>query len=97
MTHHYKTLALLALPLLLTSCASQDLGFGETVKQNIALQVINPDPQYKDETVPGASGDHAAQATERYREGKVTQPPPTVTSTLSATGRSGQSTSPATR
>lgn len=86
--HHI--FAILAVPFLLAGCAPYDVGFGDTVKQNIALQVIDPDPQYKGAVQPGSSGDHAAQAVERYREGKVIKPATTLTTTKSTSGAGSQ-------
>lgn len=47
-------------------------GFGEANRQTMAAQVIDPDPQY-DEPM-ATSGDHAAQAIERYRTDSIKQP-----------------------
>jgi type IV pilus biogenesis protein CpaD/CtpE len=67
----------------LTACVEQDLksmpymggpdNFGEANKQTMAAQVIDPSPVYLN-PVPISSGEHAAQAVERYREDKVKQP-----------------------
>lgn len=66
-------------PLLLAGCEN---GFGETRpastfgeanRQTLAAQVIDPDPQYE-YLDPETSGDHAAQAIDRYRKGTVKQP-----------------------
>ena len=51
---------------------STDPGFGEAVKYNMAIQVINPDPVYdEDGAQPGENGDVAARAVKRYRTGQV--------------------------
>ena len=47
--------------------------FGEAVKQTMMAQVIDPDPEY-DTLVPESSGEHAADAIERYRNDSVKQP-----------------------
>ena len=47
--------------------------FGESVKQTMMAQVIDPDPQY-DTLVHESSGDHAAQAIGRYRTDSVKEP-----------------------
>lgn len=47
--------------------------FGESVKQTMMAQVIDPDPKY-DTLVPESSGDHAAQAIDRYRKDSVKEP-----------------------
>jgi type IV pilus biogenesis protein CpaD/CtpE len=67
----------------LAACVEQDLksmpymggpdNFGEANKQTMAAQVIDPSPVYLN-PVPVSSGEHAAQAVERYREDKVKQP-----------------------
>ena len=52
----------------LPQAGSLDAGFGETVKYNAAVQVINPDPVYgPDGAQPGDHGEKAANATKRYR------------------------------
>lgn len=48
-------------------------GFGEPNRQTMLAQVIDPDPQYEDAMAP-SSGEHAAQAIERYRTDKVKKP-----------------------
>jgi type IV pilus biogenesis protein CpaD/CtpE len=75
----------------LAGCTQPDKGFGDAVKHNMALQVVDPDPQYKEGMAqPGASGDHAALAVERYRKDQVKQPVTTATTNIRTTG-SGQS------
>lgn len=61
--------------------------FGEANRQTMAAQIIDPAPDY-DYAVPETSGEHAAQAAERYRTDKVKQPVRTST-TKSVTGGSG--------
>ena len=73
-----------ALPLagalvLLGGCATNpmfeqpgDASFGEANRQTMMAQVIDPDPVYDTEMT--TSGEHAADAVERYREGTVKQP-----------------------
>lgn len=46
---------------------------GESVKQTMMAQVINPDPEY-DTLVPETSGQQAADAIERYRNDAVKEP-----------------------
>jgi hypothetical protein len=46
--------------------------FGEPNRQTLMAQVIDPDPQYDQPAT--SSGDHAAQAVERYRTDKVKKP-----------------------
>lgn len=53
-------------------CAPVDVGLGEAVKYNQAIQTINPDPVYPPSAArPGDSGTTAAAAAERYRKGTV--------------------------
>ena len=68
-----------ALPLLLTAgCMtasgdidSPDPAFGEAVKYDMAIQVIDPDPVYdEDGAQPGDNGDVGQKAVERYRKGE---------------------------
>lgn len=54
--------------------------FGEANRQTMAAQVIDPNPEY-DTAIPVTSGEHAAQAAERYRTDKVKQPDKIQTST----------------
>ena len=73
-----------ALPLvgalaLLGGCATNpmfeemgDAKFGEANRQTMMAQVVDPDPVYDTEMT--TSGEHAADAVERYREGAVKQP-----------------------
>ena len=62
--------------------------WGEANRQTFAAQIINPSPEY-DTAVAPSSGEHAAQAVERYRTDKVKQP---VHQSLSKVG-SGNSSS----
>lgn len=53
-------------------CAPVDPGFGEAVRYDLAIQTIDPDPQYPaDAAQPGDSGEKAQKATERYRKGQT--------------------------
>ncbi len=70
--------ALFVLPAL-AGCAAHsmfeqpgDAAWGEANRQTMMAQVIDPDPVYTDPLV--TSGDHAANAVERYRTDKVKQP-----------------------
>jgi len=67
----------------LGGCSAVDPGFGEAHRYNSALQTIDPDPVYpEDGAKPGDSGTLAAEASERYRTGKV-KPVETISSTSS--------------
>ena len=71
---------LLAAPLLLAGCASVpsvfeepgDAAFGEANRQTMMAQVIDPDPVHEGPMV--TSGEHAAQAIDRYRNDAVKEP-----------------------
>ena len=55
-----------------THYGDEDAGFGEAVKYDQAVQVINPAPVYAaNSTQPGSNGDVGAKAVERYRTDKV--------------------------
>lgn len=70
-----------ALLLFLAGCAGSipsileqpgDSRFGEANRQTMMAQVIDPDPVYAEPMT--TSGEHAAQAVERYRTDTVKQP-----------------------
>jgi len=65
---------LAAAGLMLPACTPHDTGLGETVRRNMALHIIDPNPVYKGEPMEGSSGDLAANAQERYRKDKVKEP-----------------------
>ena len=51
---------------------SPDPAFGEAVKYNAAVQIIDPDPVYDANGArPGDAGDKAAAAVKRYRTDQV--------------------------
>lgn len=51
-------------------CAPVDPGFGEAVRYDMAVQTVDPDPQFPpDGAKPGDHGEKAQKATERYRKG----------------------------
>ena len=51
-------------------CTPVDPGFGEAVRYDMAVQTIDPDPQFPpDGAKPGDHGEKAQKATERYRKG----------------------------
>lgn len=75
-----RHLALLLPALLLGACSTtsrtglvEDTAMGEAMRQSMAAQVIDPEPEYASDIEP-SSGDHAAQAVERYRKGTVKKP-----------------------
>lgn len=61
-----------------------DAAFGEANRQTMMAQVVNPDPEYDTELV--TSGDHAAEAIERYRTDSVKQPAKVSTTQGAASG-----------
>ena len=59
----------------LGGCAPVDPGFGEALRYDMAVQTIDPDPQYPaDALQPGYHGEKAQQATARYRKGAIKAP-----------------------
>jgi type IV pilus biogenesis protein CpaD/CtpE len=91
-----KSVLAAAAVLLATACtennylASTPDNFGEASRQTLAAQIIDPDPQYGS-LVPATSGDHAQDATDRYRAGTVRKPErqTTTSGTGSSSGSSG--------
>lgn len=65
-----------------------DATFGEANRQTMMAQVINPDPVYTEPMT--TSGEHAADAVERYRNDAVKEPE-TISTTSGASGGSGGS------
>ena len=58
----------------LPQAGSLDAGFGETVKYDMAIQTIDPDPVYDlNDAQPGADGAKGAAAVKRYRTDTVKQ------------------------
>ena len=72
-------------------CTPVDYGFGETHRQNIALQVVDPDPQYAGEEIEGGSGTRAADAVDRYNRGEVRRPARVATTSSSSGSSSSES------
>ena len=82
--------AILVLTMLLGGCATEsvidhpgDSVFGEANRQTMMAQVVDPDPYYTDPMA--TSGEHAANAIERYRNDAVIQPE-SISTTEGATG-----------
>jgi hypothetical protein len=61
--------------------------FGEANRQTFAAMVIDPDPQYEESLT--TSGEHAAQAVERYRTDSVKQPRRVSSTSTTGGGGSG--------
>jgi hypothetical protein len=64
--------------------------FGEANRQTMMAQVIDPTPVYET-TVPESSGEHAAQAVERYRKDQVKKPEKVRTTNAGGVGAGGGS------
>ncbi|HYD29645.1 MAG TPA: hypothetical protein VEB64_02140 [Azospirillaceae bacterium] len=56
--------------------------FGNAVRHNMAVQVVNPDPPAASDAAPTGSGARAALAYNRYETGKVVKPQTMSTSGL---------------
>lgn len=82
-----RHLALLPL-IAVVACTPIDSGFGDSVRTNQALHVIDPGPVPDDDAPIMTSGARAAAAAERYRKGEVKKPP-AVATTGTATGAGG--------
>ncbi len=74
-----KLLSVCTIPALLGGCATEsvlqregDSVFGEANRQTMMAQVVNPNPVYLDPMT--TSGEHAADAVERYRNNEVPDP-----------------------
>lgn len=66
---------------------SVDPAFGEAVKYDMAIQVIDPDPIYDEAGAqPGDSGAKGAAAVERYRSDQVKQVEQIQTTTTTGGG-----------
>jgi len=72
----------------LAGCTPIDTGLGDSLRHDLALQTLDPDPQYAGDEIEGGSGERAASANKRYREGKVIQPA-TVSTSSSRSGGGG--------
>lgn len=75
------------LTVLAGACTPTDITFGNSVRQTMAAQVVDPDPQYSD-AAPATDGVKAAEAVKRYRTDKVKQPDQ-VRTTNTQTGQGG--------
>ena len=83
----FKSMLILAGAAIAAACTPVDSGFGEAVRYDLAVQTVDPDPQYPaDARQPGDHGEKAQKATERYRKGTTK---PVVQQSSSAGGGSG--------
>ena len=65
-------LTLVGASLSIGACAPVDPGFGEAVRYDMAVQTVDPDPQYPEGSAqPGADGEKGQKAHERYRKGQT--------------------------
>lgn len=56
----------------LAACTPVDMGFGEAVRYDMAVQTVNPDPVYPEGGAqPGDNGELAAKAVKAYRSGST--------------------------
>ena len=81
---------LLATPLAvlaLAGCTPNDVTMGGAVKHNIALQVVDPEPNHEGDLT--ADGSVTAAAQDRYRKGTVKKPTKVNTTTGGSSGGSG--------
>lgn len=81
-------LIILAAALGTAGCAT-DTGLGNAVRQNMAAQVIDPDPQHRGTPMEAGSGDRAALAMWRYRKGRVLDPKPSGAARPFEVGQTG--------
>jgi hypothetical protein len=67
-----KCVAAMAVLIGAAACTPVDSGFGEAYRYDMAIQTIDPDPVYpEDGAKPGDSGEKAAKASKRYRDGQT--------------------------
>ncbi len=59
--------------------ATLNQGFGNTVRIDWAMQIVNPNPVYAGSEIPDMNGARAMGAIERYRGGKVIAPEAAIT------------------
>lgn len=72
----------------LAGCAPVDPGFGEALRYDMAVQTVDPDPQYPEGSLqPGYHGEKAQKATDRYRKG-TTKPVQVQSASSGGTGGS---------
>ena len=85
-----KTLGCAAALMALGGCTTSNLrlspDFSEAVRQDSIAQVADPDAHYAGTLAPGANGNRAALAQERYLKDRVIEPASTATSTAVSSG-----------
>ncbi len=73
-----------------TGCQNtQPLGrdFGNAVRHNMSVHIINPAPDYAGRETPGLDGIRAAGVLERYQKGRVIKPKAAPTSQAGGGGK----------
>ncbi|MEY4269376.1 MAG: hypothetical protein RLZZ58_592 [Pseudomonadota bacterium] len=89
MIFNRRIIAAAALSMTVTGCTATDPNMGNSVRQTMAAQIVNPDPDYQGQPQTTA-GTQAATAVERYRTGTVKKPDRVRTTTgTSGAGSSG--------
>lgn len=89
MNSRVRTSVMLAVTTLsVSACTPNDTTMGGAFKHNVAMQTIDPDPEYSGEMIEGGDGTRAAAASGRYLKGAVKEPVTVSTSsgTTSGTG-----------
>lgn len=96
-----KTFAAVGLTVLLAGvagCSESRLHisneFGQSVRQDVAAQVAEPDAAYKGTPDPGSDGARVGLAQERYGRNEVIKPVSASTSSAGKTGGEGGGGSP---
>ena len=88
-------LAMLGAAALLSACMQTRLrdapDFGESVRENVAAQIADPDARYVGNPAPASNGMRTNSSQERYVRGKVTPPPATTTSQVGGSAGGGGS------
>jgi type IV pilus biogenesis protein CpaD/CtpE len=70
---HIRNLAVALMLVPLAACTPNDTTFGGALRHNIAMQVIDPDPQYQGTPMEGGDGEVIGKAVDRYKKGAVKQ------------------------
>ncbi len=81
-------LAALALGACVSAQGNLAPDYGQSVKQNLAAQIADPDASYRRDAPPAATGARTNLAQDRYNKGKVLQP---AAANASRVGNSGAS------
>ncbi len=77
--------AVAAMAVVLVACAPQQHlspDFGDAVRQNMAVHIIDPRPMPVDEAGSALDGRRAAGAVDRYQRGQIIEPERLTTSTI---------------